>query len=338
MTLVSVIIPAHNEERHITSCIESLLKQNYRAIEIIILDNNSKDRTGEIVKSFSESHSGKIRYIKLDQNYGPGGARNIGAKIANGEVLLFLDADMVFPEDYVMKLAEPIIRNMAISATHSEELIANLDNPWVKVQGQVKKSLRIGRVRAGVARAVRKDFFLKYGGFDPKLHYHDDRTLFYKTGVEALVVHEAYCLHNNPDTAREILRRNYWIGRTYIATTLRENGVKGFFHVVRTAIIRFIDLTAIPFTASWLIYRSTDASTPLLEAIPIAQLLIFTLFTAKMKIVNAESFREKIILRFLYAPAYRIVRAVGLMAGLAVSIIRGLTVKPRAQTNTPRAT
>ncbi len=329
MVRASIIIPAYNEERHIAKCIESLLQQNYSDIEIIIIDNGSKDKTRDIAQSYIEKYPQKIRLIKLSQNMGPGAARNIGAKQASGEILLFLDADMIFPPDYITNLVEPIKRNMAVSTSHSEELVGNLEKRWVKVQGQLKKSPHTGKI--GVARAIRKDIFLKYGGFDPTLHYHDDRTFFHKSGIEALVISEAHCYPNNPDTLYEIFRRNYWIGRTYIAITLREKGLKGLLEVARTAIIRLIDLTAIPFAASWLACRLTGITNSLIEALLITPPILFILAIVKMKIVNAPSIKEKIILRSLYAPAYRIVRAAGLIAGLTASLTRGLTVKPKTQ-------
>jgi hypothetical protein len=52
--------------------------------------------------------------------------------------------------------------------------------------------------------------------------YHADRTFFYKTGAKGIaVVEDAYCYHNNPDTAKEIFRRNYLIGRTFLAVMYR---------------------------------------------------------------------------------------------------------------------
>ncbi|MCS7137355.1 MAG: glycosyltransferase family 2 protein, partial [Candidatus Caldarchaeum sp.] len=200
MVAASVIIPTFNEERHIKACIESLLKQDLKDMEIIVVDNGSKDKTTAIVEEYISKHPEKIRLIGLDKNYGPGGARNMGAEAARGDVLVFLDADMVFPPEYVRKLVEPILNQGVVSTVHGEELVANTDNPWVKVQGQARKSKQ---TRIGEAfRAIRRDVFLKHGGFDPSLHYHDDRTFYHKTGVKAVVVEDATCFHNNPDTVK----------------------------------------------------------------------------------------------------------------------------------------
>jgi hypothetical protein len=174
-----------------------------------------------------------------------------------------------------------------------------------------------------VFRAVKKDFFISHGGFDPSLHYHDDRTFFYKTGAKAKVVEEAYCYHNNPDTAKEIFRRNYLIGRTLLAVMHREHGAKGLLYVTATASVRLLDLVALPLAAAWAVLSPAN---PLLNALFLAPIFAFTALTIRMKIVKAENLKEKIILRILYAPLYRIIRAAGLLTGVFTSLIFGLLV------------
>jgi glycosyltransferase involved in cell wall biosynthesis len=318
---VSIIIPAHNEERHIEKCIESLLAQECRDIEIIVVDNGSSDNTSKIVERYVESYGGKVRLLRMESNIGPGGGRNAGASNATGEILVFVDADMVFPPDYVTKLISPIQRGEALLTTHANEYIANIENPWVKVQGQTVRST--GRRTGEVFRAVKKDFFMSHGGFDPSLHYHDDRTFFYKTGAKAKVVEEAYCYHNNPDTAKEIFRRNYLIGRTLLAVMHREHGAKGLLYVTATALVRLLDLVALPLAAAWAVLSPAN---PLLNALFLAPIFAFTALTIRMKIVKAENLKEKIILRILYAPLYRIIRAAGLLTGVFTSLIFGLLV------------
>jgi glycosyltransferase involved in cell wall biosynthesis len=318
---VSIIIPAHNEERHIEKCIESLLAQEYRDIEIIVVDNGSSDNTSKIVERYVESYGGKVRLLRMESNIGPGGGRNAGASNATGEILVFVDADMAFPPDYVTKLISPIQRGEALLTTHANEYVANVENPWVKVQGQTVRST--GRRTGEVFRAVKKDFFISHGGFDPSLHYHDDRTFFYKTGAKAKVVEEAYCYHNNPDTAKEIFRRNYLIGRTLLAVMHREHGAKGLLYATATASVRLLDLVALPLAAAWAVLSPAN---PLLNALFLAPIFAFTALTIRMKIVKAENLKEKIILRILYAPLYRIIRAAGLLTGVFTSLIFGLLV------------
>jgi len=230
-----------------------------------------------------------------------------------------VDADMFFPPDYIGKLIGPIQRGQALLATHSIEYVANTDNPWVKVQGQTVRG-RWGRVEK-VFRAVKKEFFIRHGGFDPRLHYHDDRTFFYKTGAKAVVVEDAYCYHNNPDTAKEIFRRNYWIGRTYLAVMRREEGAVGLLRAATTLLIRLVDVAALPLTAAWAVIQPTTQIQGMLLLAPAA---LFAAMTLKMRTLKAESPKERLMLRAIYAPLYRILRAAGLLAGVAASLVLGL--------------
>ncbi len=324
MPTVSIIIPAHDEERHIERCIQSLLTQDYDDIEIIVVDNGSHDRTPEIIEKYVEKYSNKIRLLRSGQNIGPGGGRNLGALHAAGDILVLVDADMVFPPEYVGRLIDPILRGEALLTTHGTEYVANTDNPWVKVQGQTVRGREV--LIAKVFRAVKKDFFIRHGGFDPRLHYHDDRTFFYKTGAKAIVVENAYCYHNNPDTAKEIFRRNYWIGRTYLAVMHREHGAGGFLRSATTLLFRILDLAALPLAAALAVLKPTTTIQYMLLLFPA---VLFVAMTLRMRILDVGSLKGRLILRTVYAPLYRILRAAGLLAGVSASLIFGLQVSCR---------
>lgn len=88
--LVSVIIPTYNREKTILKAINSVLNQSYKNIEVIIVDDDSKDNTESIVMSLKNE---KITYVKNRRNLGPSGARNKGITLANGSYIAFQDSD-----------------------------------------------------------------------------------------------------------------------------------------------------------------------------------------------------------------------------------------------------
>ena len=94
--LVSILIPARNEEKNIERCLKSILKQDYRNTEIIVLNDNSTDRTGEIVKRLAEKDS-RIRLVSgkpLPQGWlGKNFACFQLSRYAKGDYLIFTDAD-----------------------------------------------------------------------------------------------------------------------------------------------------------------------------------------------------------------------------------------------------
>ncbi len=94
--MVSVIIPVLNQERLIENCLKKLLEQNYPSdfLEIIVVDNGSKDKTLDIIRTFP------VRLI-TENKKGPSAARNTGIKAAQGEILIFIDSDCVPDANFV---------------------------------------------------------------------------------------------------------------------------------------------------------------------------------------------------------------------------------------------
>lgn len=91
MPLVSVIIPTYNRAGMLVNAVESVLEQTFRDFELIVVDDGSTDKTGEMIKKYS----GKVRYF-AKKNGGVASARNLGLKKAGGELVAWLDDDDFF--------------------------------------------------------------------------------------------------------------------------------------------------------------------------------------------------------------------------------------------------
>ena len=87
----SVIIPVYNVENYLSRCIDSLLAQNYVDLEILLIDNGSKDQSGQICEDYATQFSNITAYHI--PNKGVGSARNFGLSKAKGEFICFVDAD-----------------------------------------------------------------------------------------------------------------------------------------------------------------------------------------------------------------------------------------------------
>lgn len=105
--LVSIIIPAYNCEKYISKCINSVVNQTYKNIEIIIIDDGSKDNTLEICNDFAEKNK-KIRVFSKE-NEGVSSARNLGLNEAKGEYINFIDSDDYVEVNYIEKLVENLL-------------------------------------------------------------------------------------------------------------------------------------------------------------------------------------------------------------------------------------
>ena len=132
--LVSVIIPVYNVSKYITHTIESILKQSYKNVEIVLVDDCSTDNSAEIIAKYASSHSNVI-YHKLDSNQGAAVARNKALSIAKGRYVAFLDSDDVWCEGKLEKqLAWMDEKDAAISCTAMDTI-----DEYGKSLGSVRK-------------------------------------------------------------------------------------------------------------------------------------------------------------------------------------------------------
>jgi len=110
MVKISIIIPIYNSEKYLYKCIESVINQTLREIEIICIDDGSTDSSLSILEKFKEKDN---RIIVISQrNEGAGVARNVGIKNANGEFVIFIDSDDFYPGNYVL---EKLYKNAKIN-------------------------------------------------------------------------------------------------------------------------------------------------------------------------------------------------------------------------------
>jgi glycosyltransferase involved in cell wall biosynthesis len=163
---VSIIIPTLNEERHIARCLVSIQNQDFEDYEVIIVDNGSTDKTLHIINHFR-----KIRFFINDKLQGAGYAKNLGAKYAKGNILLFIDADEVIGDGYIAKLIAPIL---------SGEDYATM--PYHKNYGSMGNEY----FRKGVFRAIKKN---KFNNFDTYKGYGDDVSCIAVTQVDIPLYH-----------------------------------------------------------------------------------------------------------------------------------------------------
>ena len=98
-SLVSIIIPAYNVEKYIEKCLSSILEQTYTNIEVVVVDDGSTDKTGQLIDSVTQQDS-RVHVIHK-KNAGVSAARNSGIEMSTGEYLVFVDGDDCIAHDYV---------------------------------------------------------------------------------------------------------------------------------------------------------------------------------------------------------------------------------------------
>jgi glycosyltransferase involved in cell wall biosynthesis len=163
---ISVIVPVRNGRLHLARCLEALARSRYSDFEVIVVDDCSTDTTPEIVERYG------ARRLRTPRTIGPGGARNLGAQQAQGEILVFIDSDVVVPPETLELLAEDFSGNPDIAAVFG----SYDDTPaWPTFISQYKNLMHhyVHQISsespvtfwAGCG-AIRKSVFDEAGGFD----------------------------------------------------------------------------------------------------------------------------------------------------------------------------
>lgn len=166
---VSVIIPVYNGENFIAESVQCALTQSHAPLEVIVIDDASKDRTGEVVNErfAGELANGLLRYERNQTNRERSYSRNRGVELAQGEFLCFLDHDDLWDKSYIASVVQ------AFNKDHSDVVYSFL-RTFVNVKGEVSRrsSKRIttdtaklivtSQVGYPTASAFRRSSFLGY--------------------------------------------------------------------------------------------------------------------------------------------------------------------------------
>lgn len=164
---ISIVIPAYNAESTLGRCLESVAAQSVAPGQVIVVDDRSSDATAGLARSAG------VEVVSFDERMGPARARNEGAFRASGDLILFLDSDVIIPVDLVRSIAEIFSRDPSISAVQTlytpvcpaDDIVSRYQNFYYhyslnRIRGDSTATF------ATWCAAVRKDLFLGAGGFD----------------------------------------------------------------------------------------------------------------------------------------------------------------------------
>ena len=191
--LVSVIMPAYNAAEHIAEAIESVLIQNYRNFELIIIDDGSTDNTKDIVAGFKDD---KIKYFYKD-NGGPSGARNLAISKAVGQYIMPLDADDMMTPDFIARHLMEFEKHPEADLVYCDVLLIDdggnplriMEKPEYRDRRHLIRDLfRMGHPVLPFRLGIRRSVFDKIGFYDEDLLVSEDYDMmrrFIKAGLRA---------------------------------------------------------------------------------------------------------------------------------------------------------
>jgi len=185
--LVSVIVPAYNHEKYVTACLESIYRQTYKNIELIIIDDGSKDRTAQLIEEFLEKHQGRFARVEFRSraNRGVSATFNELLSLCRGEWIFPLASDDEYLENKIEVLCRAY-RDWGVPETaliYGDTLFMDMDGnpldlplgirpePGLDYQGYL--GLFIANRLNGPSMAYRREAIMAIGGFDEDLPMED---------------------------------------------------------------------------------------------------------------------------------------------------------------------
>lgn len=184
--LLSVVIPAYNEEDRIVRCLESLAAQRTRRpFEVIVVDNGSTDGTAAAARRFWERLA--IRVLR-EPRKGRGAARRLGWEAARGALVFSTDADAVLPPDWLERGARALLADPGVAAVTGPALIDDctaitnaLHNVGLNLWRRCSSAVLLGRTYVrGANFAARKSAYEAAGGFDALADAQEDMDLSFR--------------------------------------------------------------------------------------------------------------------------------------------------------------
>jgi cellulose synthase/poly-beta-1,6-N-acetylglucosamine synthase-like glycosyltransferase len=206
--MISVIIPARNEEKNLPELLESLKNQIYKKkFEIIVVDGKSKDRTREIAKSYG------CRVI-VQKKLGISNARNLGWKKAKGNVLIFLEADHKVNKDFV-KNVEKAFKDRKVKC--ARPIVIPVKRNLIQKTLAVQIELTTRRQRAWEFPTIfRKEVLKKTGGWDESIDFAEDREFpqrLKRHGFKTVLLKNCIVYAKPADSFGKLFKQGRWYGR-----------------------------------------------------------------------------------------------------------------------------
>ncbi len=165
--MISIVIPTYNAERYMPNLLDSIFRNKIDDMEVIIVDDCSRDNTVEIAKNYP------VQVIELEKNGGPARARNIGVEAAKGDIIFFLDSDVIVLDGTLEEVKDYFERNPAANCVIGVCATEPLNKgfvprymamfEYIHLIGTPGNKVSVFAPRCG---AIKKDFFQKIGAYN----------------------------------------------------------------------------------------------------------------------------------------------------------------------------
>lgn len=216
---ISVIVPNYNGAGTISTCIQSILNNDYKNFELIIIDDCSEDSSVSIIKSFKDL---RIKFLRNKKNLGPSKTRNCGIKTSQGGIILLIDSDTYIPKDCISKhlsthqsIKTDIVAG-SVKGVH-KTVIGQADdfcNWWTSIP--LSKSRVITKFHVPTTNlSIKRNVFDSIGYFKEELRGGEDSEFSHRAINNGLRIYfdtSITSYHFDRDSLKSFLKHNYTWG------------------------------------------------------------------------------------------------------------------------------
>ena len=211
---ISIIIPVYNSSLTLKECLDAVFDSSFKSFEVIVVSDNSSDNSVKIAKQY------KCKIIELSENKGPAFARNKGTQAAEGDILLFVDSDVIIKKDALNYLSEKFSYNEidAIQGIYSHEPVyKNIATQYQQSYTSYyiwPKNKKYASTLSTCCFAIRKKIFNQLKGFDTNIKRAtcEDEVFGYELidkGYKILILRELNVEHRVHYNIRHFIKRTF---------------------------------------------------------------------------------------------------------------------------------
>jgi len=274
LPLVSVLVVNYNGKEYLEKCLHSILSCEYQNIEIIVVDNGSKDGSDSVLNNFERENS-HFHTIFLDKNYGPAYARNRGVELAKGKYIAFLDNDTEPTRDWLIESVKVMESNSKIGACQCKLLLLmdkqkfDYAGDYLSQFGFLIQKADFNEVDHGqydyvdevlsaksAAMVILKKVFVEVGGFDEDYFmYLEETDLCWRVWLNGYrvvfiplsIVYHAFAGSSKIDANIEY-RSWYHGSKNYVMTLIKDLGAIDLLRILPLHIILWVGMVIFFFS------------------------------------------------------------------------------------------
>ncbi len=284
--MISTIIPVFNAERTIALCFDSILKNSYKDFEIIAVDDGSKDRSLAITDRYAKRF-GNIKLIRANHR-GPSAARNEGAKIARGEILVFVDSDCIVAKDWLQKIWNNFKKHkvQAVAGQYNDSYDKGFFSRFALYE-LLFRERRFGKFMPSGSTcnfSVKRDVFLALGGFPEDIMAGEDIFFSNQVSLRGKILWDKNngVTHCFKTTLKGYLKQQFGYTKNSMRLFIRHPSLAfqktlhdktNYLEIVLTGLL-LLSLVAAPFNSVYLLVTATMLALLVLINIPFISFLI----------------------------------------------------------------